>query len=245
MGIEYMIDYACRPKKELGEEHMLNLVKKAREQAAKRGTSELETAQYLEVPTGGDDEDAKLRKELSALDYYVSDCMSCPANASSDKTGAGPEAAFGCHMEIVYPISKHMETALLSAGMEALQNPTGNPGSKMVMGILRSHPKSKKTPAAQVRKMGRDYFESRSAKEIKVMAAGKQERLDTNHMMTLLMLGPVPAPATGAFATFVERGVERAKREGMVDPRVVAPLVMLAGHMRAAHSTGSAVKVKF
>nr|NIP35558.1 hypothetical protein [Thermoplasmata archaeon]NIS12649.1 hypothetical protein [Thermoplasmata archaeon]NIS20571.1 hypothetical protein [Thermoplasmata archaeon]NIT77951.1 hypothetical protein [Thermoplasmata archaeon]NIU49655.1 hypothetical protein [Thermoplasmata archaeon] len=74
MGIEYMIDHPCRPKKELGEEHMINLVKQAREKARNKGVGALETAQILEVPTGGEDEEAKLRKDLSSLDYYISDC---------------------------------------------------------------------------------------------------------------------------------------------------------------------------
>ncbi|NOQ55009.1 MAG: hypothetical protein GQ558_10455, partial [Thermoplasmata archaeon] len=105
MGIEYLIDLPCRPKKEMGEERLMNLVKKARENVPKKGPGALETAQILEVPTGGmETPEAKLRKELSELDYFLSDCMSCPANAAADKSGVGPEAAFGCHMEIRYPI---------------------------------------------------------------------------------------------------------------------------------------------
>jgi hypothetical protein len=246
MAIEYMIDYQCRPKKEMGEEHMINLVKKARKEASSRkGVGVVETAQYLDVPTGGDDEAAKLRKELSALDFYISDCLSCPANVASDKSGAGPEAAFGCHMEIAYPISSQMESALLTVGVEAMENPVGNPGNKLVTGIMRSQPKSKKTPAAKVRKMGREYFAAKHAKETKVELGGKKQGLDTNQMMTLLMIGPVPAQATGAFATMLERGIERARREGLGDPRIVAPLVMVGTMMRAAQETGSQVRIGY
>lgn len=240
-----MIDLPCRPKKELGEEHMVNLVKKAREQSHNKGVAVVESAQYLEVPTGGDDESAKLRKDLSALDYYISDCLSCPANVAADKSGAGPEAGFGCHMEIPYPIKSHLETVLLACGAEALQNPQGNPGSKLVGGIVKSHARSKKTPAAKVRKMGREFFEGKGPKETRLNVQGQKVNLDTNQMMTLIMLGPVPAQATGAFAVMLERGVHRAKMEGLADPRVIAPLVVLAEQMRAAQGLGVQVKVGF
>jgi hypothetical protein len=246
MGIEYMIDYPCRPKKELGEEHMINLVKMAREKAPKKGVGTVETAQILEVPTvGGDDAEAKLRKELSALDFYISDCLSCPANANADKSGAGPEAAFGCHLEIQFPIGAHLETVMLTCGVEALQRPQANPGSKLVMGIVRSQPKSKKTPAAKVRKMGREFFENKGPKETKINVGSESIALDTNQMMTLIMLGPVPAPATGAFAVMLNKGIQRSKAEGVSDPRVIAPLVLLGEVMTSARSLGSQVKVSY
>ncbi len=224
---------------------MVNLVKQAREKARNKGVGALETAQYLEVPTGGDDEAAKLRKDLSSLDYYISDCLSCPANVAADKRGAGAEAGFGCHMEIPYPINPHFETVLLACGVEALQNPAGNPGSKLVAGIVKSQPKSKKTPAAKVRKMGREFFESKGPKETKITAQGERISLDTNQMMTLIMLGPVPPQATGAFAVMLQKGVRRAKTEGLSDPRVVAPLVVLGDQMNAARTLGAQVKVKY
>ena len=245
MGIEYMVDYPCRPKKELGEEHMINLVKQAREQSVKKGVAVVETAQYLDVPTGGDDTSAKLRKELAALDFYISDCLSCPANVASDKSGAGPEAGFGCHMEIPYPIKSQFETVLLACGVEALQNPLGNPGSKLVAGIVRSQPKSKKTHAAKVRKMGREFFESKGTKETKITAQGEKVALDTNQMMTLIMLGPVPPQATGAFSVMLAKGVGRSKMEGMTDPRIAAPLVVLGEQMKVARELGVPVKIKY
>lgn len=246
MGIQYMIDFPCKPKKELGEEHMINLVKMAREQTPKRGVGTVETAQYLEVPTaGGDDPAAKLRKDLSALDYYISDCLSCPVNAAADKAGAGPEAGFGCGFEIPFPISAHMETVLLTCGVEALQRPQQNPGAKLVTGVIKSQPKSKRTPAAKLRKMGKEMFESKNPKETKLTLGGEKVSLDTNQMMTLIMLGPVPAQATGAFAILLDRGVARSKAEGVSDPRVIAPLVVLSDVMKAARAVGKPVKVKY
>jgi hypothetical protein len=245
VGIKYIIDLPCKPKKELGEEHLKNLVMQAREQTTKKGVAVVETAQYLDVPTADGQASAAMRKDLSSLDYYLSDCLSCPANVTSNKAGAGTDAAYGCLMELKYPISSHFETALLACGVEALQNPAQNPGSKLVAGIVRSQPRSKKTPAAKIRKMGREFFESKNPKETKITAQGQKMALDTNQMMTLIMLGPVPAQATGAFAIMLERGVARAKREGLADPRVIAPLVLLKEQMMAARKLGVGVKIDY
>jgi hypothetical protein len=246
MGIEYTIDLPCRPKKEMGEEKLMKLVKTARENAPKRGAGTLETAQIIEVPTaGGETAESKLRKAISELDYFISDCMSCPANAAADKSGSGPEAAFGCRLEMRYPIGAHLESALLTTGVEALQRPDGNPGHRMVMGIVRANPKGKKSPAHIVRKKGREYYESKTAKAIKVEVGDYKIVLDTDQMMTLLMLGPVPVQATGGFAIFLDRGIERSKREGISDPRVLRPLVDLSTHMKTAREVGKQIKVKF
>lgn len=246
MGIEYMIDHPCRPKKEMGEEHLINLVKRARLDRAQKRVGTVETAQYLDVPTaGGSDEAAQLRKDMSALDYYISDCLSCPVNSAADKSGAGPEAAFGCHLEIPFPVNGFTERVLLTCGVEALQNPQGNPGSKLVQGIIRSQPKSKKTPAAKVRKMGREYFDEKAPKEVKVQVGAERVNLDTNQMMTLIMLGPVPPQATGAFALMLDKGIARSRLEGVSDPRVMAPLVKLSDHMKAARGVGAQIKVKY
>ena len=113
------------------------------------------------------------------------------------------------------------------------------------MGVVKAHPKSRKTPAHRVRRMGLDYYESRSAKAIKVVVGDSKIVLDTDQMMTLLMLGPVPVKATGGFAIFLDRGIERSKREGITDPRVLQPLVQLSTHMKAAREVGRQVKVKF
>lgn len=241
-----MLDFPCRPKQEIGEEHLFNLVKRAREASPRKGVGNVESAQILEVPReGGEDEASKLRKELSQLDFYFSDCMSCPANATSDRSGAGVEATFGCHMEIRYPVRSQIESALLTAGIDALENPGANPGSRLVMGILKSQPSGKKTPANRVRRMGRDYFESKAAKAVKVESMGTKVVVDTDQLMTLLMLGPVPPQATGAFATLIDRGLERAKREGVIDPRQVSPLVRLSLLMKAAKTLGKQVKVSY
>jgi hypothetical protein len=247
MGIEYMIDYPCRPKKEMGEEHLFNLVKQARENIPERGVGTVETAQIIDVPTGGAGNDvaAKLRKDLSQLDFYFSDCMSCPVNSAADKAGSGVEAAFGCHLEIKYPIRSPMETALLNAGKEALQNPSGNPGLKLVKGILRTHAKSKKSPANKVRKMGRDYFEAKTPQIAKIQLGEERTVIDTNQLMTLLMLGPIPPPAMGAFSVLLDRGIERSRVEGITDPWVLAPLKMLAAHAKAAGAVGKPIKVSF
>jgi hypothetical protein len=248
MGIEYMIDLPCRAKKELGEEHMVNLVRTYLEKAPKKGVGDVETAQIVEVPTelgGANDADAKLRKDLASLDYYISECLSCPANVASEGSGAGVEGAYGCFYELPYPIRSHMETALLHSAFAAIEDPAHNPGYKLIHGIVRSHAKGKRTPAHKVRKMGKAFYESKAPKATKVVIEGDKVNLDTDQLMTLLMLGPVPTQATGAFAAFLEKGVDRAKRQGVSDPRVLAPLVQLSESMRAAQKVGYQVKIKY
>lgn len=247
MGIEYMIDFPCRPKKELGEEHMLNLVKQAREMVPKKTLGTVATAQILEVPVEGmaDNPEAKLRKDLAELNYYVSDCLSCPVNVAADKSGSGPESAFGCCLHISYPISASIETALLAGAMVALADPASNPGSKLVLGILRSHAKGKKTPAHRIRRMGREYFEAKAAKSVKVEIDNKKLVIDTDQLMTLLMIGPVPSQATSALASFLDKGIEAARREGITDPWQLAPLKQISAHMMSAYVAGRPVKVKF
>jgi hypothetical protein len=247
MGIEYMIDFPCRPKKEMGEEHLFNLVKQARANVPKKGHGSLETAQIMDVPREGAAEsaEAQLRKDLSQLDFFLSDCFSCPVNSAADKTGSGPEAAFGCHMVIEYPVGTALEKTLLAAGVDALQNPGQNPGTKLVTGILRNQPKSRKSPAHKVRRMGRSYFEAKAPLAARVEVGGKKTVLDTDQMMTLLMLGPVPPQATGAFSVMLDKGIERVKMEGVNDPWVVAPLKNLSAHMKSAGAVGKAVKVSY
>jgi hypothetical protein len=59
------------------------------------------------------------------------------------------------------------------------------------------------------------------------------------------MLGPVPPQATGAFAIMLERGINRSRTEGISDPRVIEPLVLLGEQMRAAQKVGAQVKVSY
>ena len=247
MGIKYMIDFPCRPKKELGEENMINLVKQARDAVPDRTLGTVASAQYMEVPRegGGETPEAKLKKDLAQLDFFVSDCLSCPVNIASDERGLGAESAFGCIYRIEYPIRKAVETALLKGALVTLADPAANPGSKLVMGILRSHAKGKKTPAHRVRVMGREYFEAKSAQGAKVEISGKRLTLDTDQLMTLLMIGPVPSQATTAFAALLDKGIEQAKLEGIVDPWVLAPLKNLSAHMMAAHKVGKQIKVTY
>jgi len=44
MGIEYMIDHPCRPKEEMGEEHLKNLLKMAREKKPEKTVGWVESA---------------------------------------------------------------------------------------------------------------------------------------------------------------------------------------------------------
>ena len=248
MSIQYVLEFPCRPKKELGEEHIVNLVNAYAKFAPKKGVGNVETAVMLDVPPemGGtvSPEDA-LRKDMATLEYYVSDCLSCPANVTSQTTGGGVASAFGCLYELKYPISNLLETILMNAAFAAIEDPQGNPGYRLVRGIVTVHPKGRATPAHKVRKMGTEFFECKAAKEAKVEIEGKRMTLDTDQLMMIIMQGPVPPQAGPALAAFLENGVERARVQGLADPRIESPLVKIAKLARVANTFGKQIKVTY
>jgi len=248
MGIQYLLDHPCRPKTELGEEHLINLVKSARKHQPAKGVANVESAIVMDVPSeyGGTTgvEDA-VRKDIASLEYYVSDCMSCPANVSSEGSGGGVASAFGCIYEIPYPITGFLEDVLMYAAFAAIEDPRGNPGFRILSGVLKVHPKGRTTPSHRVRKMGTDYFERKAPKEAKVEVEGKKVLIDTDQLVTILMTGPVPPQAGIAVATMLERGVERAKKGGIQDVRVSAPLLKVCALTKAGTKLGKQVKISY
>jgi hypothetical protein len=248
MGIQYLLEHPCRPKTELGVEHLLNLVKTARSVAPKKGVAVVETAVVLSVPTelgGAAGMDEAVRKDLTTLEYYVSECLSCPANVASEGSGGGIESAFGCYYELPYPITGYLEDILLHAAFAAFEDPGNNPGLKLVTGMLKAYPKGRNTPAARVRKMGKEFFERKAPKETKLELGGHKVVVDSNHIATILMAGPVPPQAGLAYATLLTRGVERAKTHGVGDPRVAGPLLKVAAMAKAASKLGNPLKIEY
>lgn len=248
MGIQYVLEYPCRPKTELGEEHLINLVKSARKLQPTKGVANVETAVLMDVPAeyggAGGAEDA-VRKDIAALEYYISDCMSCPANVAADGSGGGVASAFGCIYEIPYPITGFLEDVLMYAAFAAIEDPRGNPGYRILSGVLKVHPKGRTTPAHRIRKMGTEYFERKAPKEAKVELEGKKATIDTDQLTTILMTGPVPPQAGVAVSTMLERGVERAKKGGIQDSRVAAPLIKVCALTKAGTKLGKPVKISY
>ena len=248
MSIQYVLEFPCRVKKELGEEHIVNLVNAYAKFAPKRGVGTVETAVMLDVPPelGGTvtPEDA-IRKDMASLEYYVSDCLSCPANVTSEGSGGGVTSAFGCLYELKYPISTHLETILMNAAFAAIEDPNGNPGYRLLRGIVTVHPKGRATPAHKVRRMGTEFFEAKAPKEAKIEVEGKKVTIDTDQLMMIIMQGPVPPQAGPALAAFLESGVERARVQGLADPRIESPLVKIAKLARVANKFGKQIKVTY
>ncbi len=248
MGIQYVLEHPCRPKTELGEEHLINLVKSARKLQPSKGVANVESAIVMDVPSeygGTAGVDDAVRKDIAALEYYVSDCMSCPANVSSEGTGGGVPSAFGCIYELQYPISGFLEDVLLYSAFAAIEDPRGNPGYRILNGVLKVHPKGRTTPAHRIRRMGTEYFERKAPKEAKVELEGRKATIDTDQLVTILMTGPVPPQAGVAVATMLERGVERAKKGGIQDVRVSAPLLKVCALAKAGTKLGKPVRISY
>jgi len=74
---------------------------------------------------------------------------------------------------------------------------------------------------------------------------GKKLTLDTDQLMMILMQGPVPPQAGPALAAFLVNGVERARVQGLADPRIVNHLIKIAGLARAANKFGKPLKISY
>jgi len=119
LGIDYVIDYACEPKRQIATMGILARLK-ARERATRviqlyrdngdmRPPSEMGFEMARSTPDGEEEVQVvivqNLLDEAAQLDPLVHHCVGCPAN----RTGA----PFGCFGVVNYPISKTGEMWLL------------------------------------------------------------------------------------------------------------------------------------
>lgn len=119
MGIDYVVDLACNPKRALGTEGIIDLVKaRSRAEAVlelSRRNGDLRPAEQitfkiaLMTPAGVQERDARvsdLFAQAAGLEPHRPACASCPANAGAP--------GFGCYRTINYPIPAHVEAWLLA-----------------------------------------------------------------------------------------------------------------------------------
>jgi hypothetical protein len=119
VSIDYVIDYACEPKRQLATMGILSRLK-ARERAARviqlyrdngdmRPPSEMGFEMARNTPAGEEEVQVvivqNLLDEAAQLDPLAAHCVGCPANRSG--------APFGCFGVVNYPISKAGELWLL------------------------------------------------------------------------------------------------------------------------------------
>src|SRR5580704_14345836 len=137
MGIDYVVDYDCEPKRALGLDHILELLKDRSRAAAtlvllrQRGVSDLPIEQvefgFVARTPDGDMAPRRMRvkdvlDKASALEEFAPACDSCPAN----NTGR----AYGCVGSIGYPLSHLGEVWLLGRVHRG-------PGADLLRALLR------------------------------------------------------------------------------------------------------------
>lgn len=162
MGIDYVVDYDCEPKRALGLDHILELLKdRSRAVAAlellrKKGVPDRPLDQvefeFVARTPEGDMAPRRVRvKEVldkaSALEEFAPACDDCPAN----NTGR----AYGCVGSIGYPLSQVGEVWLLGRVQRG-------PGSDLLRALLKELALDG-ADIAKMRAAGTTFFEARIA----------------------------------------------------------------------------------
>ncbi len=162
MGIDYVVDYDCEPKKALGLDHILDLLKdRSRALAAlellkNQGMSDVPIDQLeFEFVARTPDGDLAPRRvkvktvldRAAALEEFAPACDHCPAN----NTGR----AYGCVGSIGYPLSHVGEVWLLGRVQRG-------PGSDLLKALMKEITLDG-SDIAKMRAAGETFFESRTA----------------------------------------------------------------------------------
>jgi len=162
VGIDYVVDYDCEPKRALGLDHILELLKdRSRAVAAlellRKKDPDLGSIDGLEFEfvartPDGDLAPRRVRvKEVldraSALEEFAPACDKCPAN----NTGR----AYGCVGSIGYPLSHLGEVWLLGRVQKG-------PGSELLQALLKELALDG-SDISKMRRAGPTFFEARVA----------------------------------------------------------------------------------
>jgi hypothetical protein len=162
MGIDYVVDYDCEPKRALGLDRIIDLLKdRSRALAAlellrRRGIEtppldQLEFEFVARTPEGDmEPRRVKVKEVLdrsASLEEFAPACDGCPAN----NTGR----AYGCVGSIGYPLSETGEVWLLARVQRG-------PGADLLRALLKELSLDG-TDIAKMRAAGGTFFEARSA----------------------------------------------------------------------------------
>lgn len=119
MAIDYVIDYACEPKRQLstptilarlkGRAQAQRIIKLYREAGDNRPTTQMGFEFTRATPDGGEETEVVMVTDLlddaKTLDAHAHHCAGCPANRGG--------TAYGCFNKVPYPLSDHAERWLL------------------------------------------------------------------------------------------------------------------------------------
>ncbi len=190
MAIDYIVNYNCKVKKELGDNAIIHLVKSQNraeallqrfiDQGMKR--EEAMNAKFgiqTVQPSGSTDIEmvtvGSLFKQAELLDDHRDSCTDCPASCGTP---------FGCYQSINYPISEAAEEWLAKIAAKAISS--GMPNSILVQFILDNHISGDSFGTMRGAQSQHPYLEAEFPVEIEVDRADELPLLvDTNQILEM------------------------------------------------------------
>lgn len=123
MGIDYVVDLGCTPKRELSTRELVSLIKShgqaetvlslARERGHTPSPADLRFSVVVTKPTGTETREVTAQELLDSagpLHDLAHHCAGCPANLEDPAFPSG----FGCYGHIPYPLSEETEAWLMA-----------------------------------------------------------------------------------------------------------------------------------
>lgn len=255
MGIDYVLDHPCAPKRSLGTEGLIELCKaKSRAEAVlemvrgggdNRAPSEIELDVMLQTPDGVEEQSVTVQELIDRarpLERLRGDCAGCPVN--------GDSAGFGCYRSIAYPITEAAETWLLGL----LPDDLGTTAGRLLVRAIEDFDWTGQH-AAEMRAQGDTFFESREALAVSWGEGDDEIQIDSDQLFHMLFhVGAIGA--THAFMICLFFGIvphdtdldvlaDEAARGRALSQAVVPqpPLEACEGMARFLHALVTAARV--
>jgi hypothetical protein len=220
MGIDYVLDLACTPKKHLnGVENLVGLVKAKnraetilemlRREGDKRQPHEISFEMMLQTPDGTETEEvtvAELLEQAKALEPERGHCAGCPAN--------GDSPGFGCYKSIPYPIPTEAETWLLGLLPDELDSTAG----RLLLQAIEDFDWDG-DHAAGMREEGDTFFQSRLPQAVSWGEGDDEVEVDSNQLFHILFhVGNVGAMHAFMVCLFLGVVPHDLELEALADP---------------------------
>ncbi|MBI4863714.1 MAG: hypothetical protein HY815_26155 [Candidatus Riflebacteria bacterium] len=260
MGIDYLLDLDCAPRKQLGTSGLLDAAKLceyAREIEALEAHGSVSAAEPLKVVRMGadftlDEETltvSQLRSRAAAFDGHRARCNGCPANVCQRLHGL--LRPFGCHGSIRYPLSHELEFLLQVTARFVTTRLLDQPPGQLVRFVVDSG-----ITGDQVRSLREHARAGQPAVLVReaalpcpfVDADGGETTIDTDQLLEVILFGGKIEPQVVTYllspffqvmesvASIVSQESDLRRREHLTDPGLVqlrefGRAVVLAGEL--------------